>query len=120
VLADELARVHELVALAQAARRAVADDPDGDLTLDAAQAERMLTRNAEVRALLREAPLASEAVLGPVEALRARGSLTSQTFYAALEPPLVELAESLARLLHSISDVPAVIGTEDPALRIAG
>ena len=120
VLEDELARVHALIAVAQAARRAVADDPDGDLTLDRAQADRMLARNADARALLRDAPLASEAVLGPVEALRARGSLTSHTFYAALEPPLVELAESLARLLHQLSIVPPAHPTEDPALRITG
>jgi hypothetical protein len=120
VLEDELARVHQLARLAQSARRAVADDPDGDLTLDAVQADRMLALNAETRALLRDAPLASEAVLGPVEELRARGSLTSQTFYAALELPLVELAERLARLLHSISIVPPANATEDPVFRIAG
>jgi hypothetical protein len=118
VLEDELARVRRLVELAASARRAVADDPDGDLTLDAGEADRMLARNADVRALLREAPLASEAVFGPVEDLRTRGGLTSQTFYAALEPPLVELAESLARLLQNLSTVDG--DREDPAPRLAG
>jgi hypothetical protein len=103
-VADELGRVRTLVELARTARRAVADDPDGDLTLDRRDADRMLALNAEVRAVLREAPLASEAVLAPVEELRAKGGLTSHAFYAALEPPLVELAETLARLLQTLEE----------------
>jgi hypothetical protein len=118
VLGDELARVERIAALARSARDTVADDPDGDLTLDRVGADRMLALNAEVRGVLRDAPLASEAVLGPVEELRGRGNLTSQTFYAALEAPLAELAESLARLLQTIHSVPPA-NPEDP-LRIAG
>ncbi len=115
---EELARVERIAKLARSARDTVADDPDGDLTLDRRGADRMLALNAEVRAVLREAPLASEAVLGPVEELRSRGNLTSQTFYASLEAPLTELAESLARLLQTIESVPRA-NPEDP-LRIAG
>lgn len=114
VLLDELARVRKLAELAATARRAVADDPDGDLTLVRGEADRMLALNADVRALLREAPLAAEAVFGPIEALRARGSLTAQAFYAALEPPLVELAETLARLLHTICIVSTATTEELP------
>jgi hypothetical protein len=120
VLEAELARVQELRTLAQSVRQAVADDPDGDLTLDAAQADCMLAKNAEARALLREAPLASEAVLGAVEELRTRGNLTAQSFYAALEAPLCDLAESLARLLQTISSVPRENRTEPTEVRIAG
>jgi len=92
----------ELITLALAAHRQIADDPDGDLALDEAGAAALHEINARTRELLNTSPLCSEAVFVPIEDLRVRGGVTTWAFYAALVDPLTELAAALARASQSI------------------
>jgi hypothetical protein len=93
----------ELLDLARAAHRQIADDPDGDLALDEDGAQALHRINARTRELLNGAPLCSEAVFAPIEDLRSKGGITTWTFYSALIDPLTELAAALARASQSIS-----------------
>jgi hypothetical protein len=86
-----------VIELAHEAHRQIADDPDGDLALDEAGAERLAAINRETGMRLKAAPLCAEAVFAPIEDLRARGRVTTYGFYAALVEPLCELASQLAR-----------------------
>jgi hypothetical protein len=93
----------EIRQLAAAALRQIADDPDGELSLDEDGAQVLRSINARTRALLAGAPLCAEAVFAPIEELRARGHISTFTFYGALVPPLVELAEGLARASSALA-----------------
>lgn len=102
-VARELADVTQLLDFCREAMSIVGFDPDGDLTIDEASAERITAINAGVRATLKRAPLAGEACFSPIQQVRSRGELTTYAFYAALEGPLQELAEELARLVQNLS-----------------
>lgn len=93
----------DLLAQCREALEIVKFDPDGDLHLGPEQAQRITDINARVRSRLREAPLAGEACFAPIQQVRSRGELTTFAFYAAIERPLRELEEELARLLQNLS-----------------
>ncbi len=99
-VAAEKARVETLRARVRDALAIVDHDPDGDLRIAPHAAARLHEINAEVRAVLADAPLASEACFVPVEELRARGDITTYSLYASLDGPLRMLDEELARLLQ--------------------
>jgi hypothetical protein len=109
-IAREKARIEALRALVNDALATVEHDPDGDLRIDADAATRLHEINASVRALLADAPLASEACFVPVEELRGRGDITTYSLYASLDGPLRSLDEELARLLQ---DTKSTGGNQD-------
>lgn len=102
-LAREHEHVLDLLAQCREALEIVQFDPDGDLDLAPAQAQRITDINARVRSRLRDAPLAGEACFAPIQQVRTRGELTTFAFYAAIERPLREVEEELARLLQNLS-----------------
>ena len=101
-VAAELDRVNALRALVRQAIEIVGHDPDGDLSIDGPQADRLLELNDATRVLLRSSPLASEAAFVPVEELRGRGDVSTYSLYASLDGSLGELADKLAQLLQRL------------------
>lgn len=95
----ELSAIDHLLTLIDQACDLVGNDPDGDLRLSDEQTEELGRINHDVRAQLRDAPLASEATFEPIEYLRLRGHITTFGLYGAMKPALLELRSTLQTLV---------------------